>query len=174
MGFGIAIMGLNGAGKTTLGKCLENLSHFKSLDVENYYFPDPENGYAVSRSGEEVEKMLLEDMKKHPFFALSCVRLNFSDEIKRNIDLAVCLTAPKEMRMERIRRRAIERFSDRVLPGGDMHAREEAFFRMAEERNDEIVLKAMDELSCRKLFLSGLNAPEENAARILEEIQNTY
>jgi len=172
MGLGIAIMWLSGAGKTALGKCLESMSDFKSLDVETYYFPDPENGYAVSRRGDEVEKLLLEDMKKHPFFVLSCVRLNFSDEIKKNIDLAVCLTAPKDRRMERIRRRAIEKFSDRVLSGGDMHAREEAFFKMAEKRNDEIVQNAMDALSCPKLFLSGLDAPEENARKILSQIKN--
>ncbi len=173
MGFGIAIMGLNGAGKTTLGKCLESISDFKSLDVEDYYFPDPRNGYAVSRSGAEVERLILEDIKKHPFFALSCVRLNFSDEIKKNIDLAVCLTAPKDKRMERIRRRAVEKFAERVLPGGDMHAREEAFFKMAEERNDEIVLSAIDALSCPKLFLSGLDATEENIQKILSHIEKT-
>ncbi len=172
MGFGIAIMGLNGAGKTTLGKCLETMSGFKSLDVETYYFPNPEDGYAVSRSGEEVEKLILEDMKKHPFFAFSCVRLNFSDEIKKKIDLAVCLTVAKDERMARIRKRAIEKFSDRVLMGGDMHAREEAFFKMAEKRSEEIVINAMNALSCPKMFLSGLDAPEENAKKILSQIKN--
>lgn len=172
MGLGIAIMGLNGAGKTTLGKCLEGMSDFKSLDVETYYFPNSEDGYAVSRSGEEVERLLLEDMKQHPFFALSCVQLNFSDEIRKNIDLAVCLTAPKNTRMERIRRRALEKYSDRVLGGGDMHAREEAFFKMAEKRTDEIVFAAMNALSCPKMFLSGLDAPEENARKILSQIKN--
>lgn len=169
MGFGIAIMGLNGAGKTTLAKCLESLSDFKSLDVETYYFPNPNDGYACSRSGEAVEKLLLEDMKKYPFFAVSSVRLSFSDEIKEKIDLAVCLTAPKDERMTRIRQRALYRFSDRVLPGGDMFEREEAFFKAAEKRDMSIVMKAMDALSCPKLFLSGMDAPEENAHRILDE-----
>jgi len=171
MGFGIAIMGLNGAGKTTLGKCLEAMSEFKSLDVEAYYFPDPNDGYACSRSGEAVEKLLLEDMKKYPFFAVSSVRLSFGDEIKEKINLAVCLTAPKDERMMRIVRRAQEKFSSRVLPGGDMFEREEAFFRMAEKRDETMVLEAMEALSCPKLFLSGTDAPEENAKRILDEIE---
>ncbi len=172
MGFGIAIMGLNGAGKTTLGKCLETMSEFKSLDAEAYYFPNPGEGYASSRSGEEVQKLLLEDMERFPFFAISSVRLGFGNEIRDKIDLAVCLTAPKDERMTRIRRRAREKFSSRVLPGGDMFEREEAFFRMAEKRDETLVLEAMEALSCPKLFLTGTDAPEENALRILNEIAN--
>ncbi len=174
MGFGIAIMGLNGAGKTTLGKCLERISDFKRLDVETYYFPNPDEGYALSRSGEEVEKLLLEDMDKYPFFAVSSVRLDFSDEIRDKIGLAVCLTAPKVERMKRIRTRAFEKFSSRVLPGGDMFEREEAFFSLAEKRSEAIVFEALDALSCPKIFLSGTDAPEENARRILDEAAKIY
>lgn len=171
MGFGIAIMGLNGAGKTTLANCLEKISRFKCLDAEAYYFADSEAGYAYSKSAGEVNAMLLRDIEKHPFFVLSSVRLNFDDEIKKRIELAVCLTAPKDIRMARIRKRAIDKFSSRVLLGGDMYEREEAFFKMAEIRNEEMVSEAMNALFCPKLVLCGMDAPEENAKRILFEAE---
>lgn len=171
MGFGIAIMGLNGAGKTTLGQYLERISAFKSLDAEMYYFENPTDGYAFSRSGEEAGRLLLADMERYPFFAVSSVQLNFENAVREKIDLAVCLSAPKDERMTRIRNRAAERLSMRVLPGGDMYAREEAFFKKAEMRKEESVLNAVNSLSCPKLFLSGMDAPEENAKKILLEIQ---
>ena len=40
----------------------------------------------------------------------------------------VYLDVPLDMRMKRIRQRAIDKFGDRVLPGGDMYEQEESFF----------------------------------------------
>ena len=55
-------------------------------------------------------------------------------EINDNYDLVVYLDVPLDMRMKRIRQRAIDKFGDRVLPGGDMYEQEESFFAYAEKR----------------------------------------
>lgn len=58
-------------------------------------------------------------------------------EINDNYDSEVYLDVPLEMRMKRIRQRAIDKFGDRVLPGGDMYEQEEKFFAYAETRTLE-------------------------------------
>ena len=48
---------------------------------------------------------------------------------------AVLLDVPKEARLERVRQRSYRKFGDRMGPGGDLHDREEQFFRMVEGRS---------------------------------------
>ena len=62
---GIIICGLNGTGKSTLGKVLAEKLHFHFIDIETLYFPmtDSDNLYTSPRTREEVEKLLLHEMK---------------------------------------------------------------------------------------------------------------
>ena len=136
---GIAIVGLNGSGKTTLGRALaERLEYFR-IDVEDYYFP-AEGAFDSPRDRAEVERLMLADIEKHGNFVLSAVCADF-ESIEKYYDLIVYLEAPKEERMERIRRRSIDRFGERVLPGGDLYESEEKFFAFAEKRTPEKIEK---------------------------------
>ena len=73
---GIIICGLNGTGKSTLGKALSEKLHFYFIDIEDQYFPktDPDYIYASPRTREEVETILLHEMKVHENFILASVK----------------------------------------------------------------------------------------------------
>ena len=163
---GICVCGLNGSGKTTLACALAKELNFKHMDIEQYYFISTDNPYSSSRTREEVERLLLEDIKKNHCFVFSAVNGDMTPEINDNYDLVVYLDVPLDMRMKRIRQRAIDKFGDRVLPGGDMYEQEESFFAYAEKRTPEKIEKWLKTLSCRVIRLDGTKPIQENVELI--------
>ena len=170
MKYGICICGLNGCGKTTLAAALAKELDFKHMDIEDYYFVPSDNPYASSRTREEAEVLLLEDIRRNPRFVFSAVNGNMNPEINACYDLVVYLDVPAETRMKRIRDRAFGKFGNRILPGGDMYEQEEAFFGRAEKRNAAPILEWVKTLPCRTIFSDGTKPIEENVKNIIAEI----
>ncbi|MBQ3014945.1 MAG: AAA family ATPase [Clostridia bacterium] len=162
----ICVCGLNGSGKTTLAAALAKALNFEHMDIEQYYFTSTDNPYSSSRTREEVEQLLLEDIKKNPCFVFSAVDGNMTPEINENYTLVVYLDVPLDVRMKRIRQRAIDKFGDRVLPGGDMYAQEEKFFAYAEKRTPEKIENWLKTLVCRAIRLDGTKPIQENVELI--------
>ena len=163
---GICVCGLNGSGKTTLASALAKKLNFIHMDIEQYYFTSTQNPYALSRTREEVERLLLEDIKKNPGFVFSAVNGNMTPDINDNYTLVVYLEVPLDIRMKRIRQRAIDKFGDRVLPGGDMYEQEEKFFAFAEKRTPEKIEDWLKTLSHKVLRLDGAKPIQENVEHI--------
>lgn len=69
MGKGIIMCGLNGVGKSTLGRALAEKLNARFIDNEDLYFPktDASYTYASPRTRDEVEKLLLQEMRKFCF-----------------------------------------------------------------------------------------------------------
>ena len=78
----------------------------------------------------------------------------------------VYLDVPLDVRMKRIRQRAIDKFGDRVLPGGDMYEQEESFFAFAEKRTPEKIEDWLKTLSHKVLRLDGTKPLQENVEHI--------
>jgi len=114
----IAIVGGNGSGKTTLGKALAGLLGWKAMDVEDYYFKPSSIPYAAPRTKEEVMQLLLADMKAHKQFVFSSVNCDYGPEINRLYDCVIYLQVSKEIRLARVKQRAVDMFDNRVLDGG--------------------------------------------------------
>ena len=159
MPHGIAIVGLNGSGKTTLGRALaERLGYFR-IDVEDYYFP-AEGAFNEARSRDEVEQLMLEDIEKNGNFVLSSVCADFAS-IEKYYCLIVYLEAPKEMRLDRIRKRSFDRFGERVLPSGDLYESEENFFAFAAKRTPEKIENWLPKCTCPVLRIDSTKPVSE-------------
>lgn len=133
----VILCGGNGAGKSTLGRTLSRVLGWPFFDIEAYYFPDAggDYPYRTPRTREEVEALLLADLRANPRCLLAAVKGAYGPEVEGLLTCAVLLDVPKEARLERVRRRSYQKFGDRMLPGGDLHDREEQFFRMVEGRS---------------------------------------
>ncbi len=169
MKYGICVCGLNGSGKTTLAGALAKELNFKHMDVEQYYFTSTNNPYSSSKTREEVEWMLLEDIKQNPCFVFSTVNGNMTEEINTYYNLVIYLDVPVEIRMNRIRQRAINKFGDRVLPGGDMHEQEEKFFAYAEKRSPQKIENWLKTIPCPSIRLDGTKPIQENV-RVIKSL----
>ena len=157
---GIAIVGLNGSGKTTLGRALAERLGYYRMDVEDYYFPKSDVPYSVARTREEVERLMLADIKEHGDFVLSAVCADFA-AIEPFYKLIVYLEAPQNERMERIRQRSVDKFGSRVLPGGDMYEQEENFFVFAAKRTPDKIEKWIKTVAGAVLRIDSRKPTEE-------------
>ncbi len=152
---GIIIFGANGSGKTTLGRELANELGYKHMDIEDYYFLESKIPYSISRSKDECIELMLLDIQKCGSFVISAVAGNLGDEITSYYKLAVFLSTPKEIRMERIKQREIDKFGNRVLMGGDMYERQQKFHKFAATRSLTHIDEWAKTLTCPVIRLDG-------------------
>ena len=164
--YGICVCGLNGSGKTTFAGALAKELGFKHMDIEDYYFMPSEIPYSISRTREEAESLLLQDMKENPRFVFSAVDGNIGVEY----DLMIYLNAPLDVRMERVKRRAYDKFGDKILPGGDMYEQEQKFFDFVSKRDADTVEAWLQTVSCPVIHLDGTKDIDDNVMEIVKTV----
>jgi adenylate kinase family enzyme len=164
---GIFICGLNGAGKTTLAGELARLTGFKQMDIEDYFFLPSDIPYTRSRTKEECNKLILADIKKHPKFVLSAVIGDFGNEIIGRFDAVVIVDVPREIRMERVKKRDFDRFGNRVLAGGDLYEQQLKFYKKVDARSENYVENWIKTLSCPVIRVDGTSDYSGSANAIL-------
>lgn len=170
---GIAIVGANGSGKTTLGAQLSKALGYQHMDVEDYYFRESSVPYANPRTREEVQGLLLADIKKHGRFILSSVNCDFGDTINALFDCIVYITAPLDVRMERVKNRAYEKFGPRVLEGGDMYEQEQKFFDFVASRTMDKTDAWIQSMPCPVIYVDGTKPVSSNVEFIKEYVAPT-
>lgn len=172
MGIGIQICGLNGCGKSALGKALAAEISFHYIDSERLYF-DTENStaaYAAPRSHEEVTQLLMQEICTYHNFVFASVRGNYGNEILSKYNYVIVIEVPKEIRLQRVRERSFRKFGNRMLPGGDLHEAEEAFFRMVASRGEDYIENWLQSVSCPILRIDGTKPIAESVQYILQAI----
>ena len=172
MGTGIVICGLNGAGKSTLGKALATELGFHYIDIEDLYFPktDPHYTYASARTRDEVQKLLIFEVKAHENFVLAAVKGDYGEVFQSFLQYAVLVNVPKEVRLQRIKSRSFQKFGNRMLPGGDLYKQEEQFFDIVKARTENTVEDWIQTLSCPIIRVDGTKPIEENTKLIIKQI----
>ncbi|MCI8387007.1 MAG: AAA family ATPase [Clostridiales bacterium] len=171
MGRGIIVCGCNGSGKSTLGRELAQRLRYEFIDIEDCYFPNENSDYMYDspRSRDEAEAILADKVRRCDRFVIAAVKGNF--RIPLVYDCAVFISVPKDIRMQRVRDRSYEKFGDRILPGGDIYEREQAFFDMVEARSERDVEEWLDTLDCRVIRVDGTKAIDDNVMYIVEKSQ---
>ena len=150
MGIGIQICGLNGCGKSTLGKALAERIGFYFIDNEFLYFsrPNADEPYANPKSRTEVEKLLMDEVSKHPDFVFSAVKGDYGKDIVPMYNYVVVIEVPQKIRSQRVRNRSFQKFGSRMLMGGDLYSQEESFFQMVDSRQDDYIESWLQEVNC--------------------------
>lgn len=174
MGTGIIVCGLNGTGKSTLGKALAERLHFYFIDNEELYFPktDSTYTYAAPRTREEVEKLLVNEIEAHDNFVFASVKGDYGETIYPSFRYAVLIDVPKDIRIERVKKRSFQKFGNRMLSGGDLYEQEERFFDLVKSRAEDTVEKWIQSLSCPIIRIDGTKTIEENINLIVEQLQH--
>lgn len=107
----------------------------------------------------------------HPCFILSCVRMQWNDEIASRIRLVFWVRLSREERLQRIHALSQRRFGERALPGGDLYEQEEAFRMMAAGRDESMVEKSLQRLDCPVVVLDGSLPVAENVKKIMAAME---
>ena len=118
---GIIIFGGTGVGDTTLGKQLAEQLNWPHFDIDDYHWRwNTKIPYTIFRSAEDRTEHLMHDLIKHERFVMSGSMWSIRKAFEHFFSLAIFMTAPFEIRAERLQSRDLARWGDRVLPGGDM------------------------------------------------------
>jgi len=183
---GIILFGSPGSGTTTLGKEAARQLGFKHFDLDDYLWRwDTEVPYTVLRAKEERVERLMDEISRYSNFIMSGSMWSIRKSFEPLFDLAVYVTAPAEIRAERLRARSLSRWGDRVLPGGDMYEQHAAYrdYLAAARQYDtdespESYRKQHEqlavELHCPVLRVDGAGEISENTERIVERYLQIY
>ena len=167
---GIMIIGPSASGKTTLGKKVAELLGFPYFDVDDFIwrFDTPEP-YTVMYSREEKISRLQNAIAPYEHFVMAGSMSSFHQAFDDTFEMMVFLYVDPDIRVQRANERAIQRFGDRVLEGGDMYESNQEFLRKIRKYETDgspnlTEQKAwMESLSCKKLELDGTESIEKNA-----------
>lgn len=169
---GILICGLNGAGKSTLGKALAEKLNYIFIDVEDLYFPKTDLNYiyASPRTREEVEKLLLKEIKANRNFVFASVKGDYGETIYPFFQYIVMIDVPKDIRLQRVKNRSYQKFGSRMLPDGDLYEQEKRFFGFVESRAENTVEEWVNTTNCAIIRVDGTKSFEENINYIVKQI----
>ena len=165
---GIIVFGANASGKKTLGRELARILNYKFMDIIEYHFEKSEIPYTVERPREECLNLMLADIEKYRSFVLAALAGDFGDKIPQFYELAVYISAPLELRLERYKKRAYDQHGERVLEGGDMYEQTQKFYEFIALRSLSGIDKWAKTLTCPVIRIDGTLDPRANAANIAE------
>ena len=105
----IHITGASGSGTTTLGKTLGQKLQYPLLDADDYFWLPTTPPFKQKRDRTERLAGILRDSRAQSSCIVSGSIVGWGDEIEHSFDLIIYLWIPPDIRLERLRRREIER-----------------------------------------------------------------
>ena len=169
---GLIICGMNGSGKSTLGCALAQKLGWRFIDNEDLYFlkNDPDYLYGGQRTQEEVERLLLEAVREDEHFVFAAVKGNYGEAVLPYYDCAVLVEAPREVRLQRVTQRSLNRFGERARPGGDLYESEKRFCDIVAARPEDYATRWLETVDIPVLRVDGTRPVGENAALLCDWI----
>ena len=167
---GVIVCGMNGSGKSTLGRALAESLGWRFLDNEDLYFPkdDPAHPYAAERTQEEVERLLLAEVRRDECFVFAAVRGNYGEAVLPYYKAAVLVEVPREIRLGRVKARSYGKFGERMLPGGDFYESEKRFYDLITARPEDYAVRWLDAVDIPVLRVDGTRPVGESVALIAD------
>ncbi|GGH19147.1 ATP-binding protein [Paenibacillus segetis] len=178
----IHILGASGSGTSTLGNQLSLILPHVNFDSDDYFWSEK---FTVPREREGRIKLLKTDLSNQKNWILSGAVCGWGDELKDYFDLVIFVFTPKNIRLQRLKRREFQRYGDDILPGGSKYEQSQTFYEWASQYDEagfEIRSKYlhehwMSELTCPILRIEGDHSVRERVNMILNYLKtndNSY
>jgi uridine kinase len=106
----IHITGASGSGTTTLGSALAQELNYRHLDSDSYYWLPTTPPFQSKRNATDRSALLQADLSSDSNVVLSGSIGSWGAELEDAFDLIVFLYLPVGLRLERLRRREIEKY----------------------------------------------------------------
>ncbi len=106
------IFGASGSGVTTLGQSLAEKLGLKYLDSDDYFWFNTEPPFTNRRNSNDRNQLVLKDINETKYWILGGSIICWGDNIFPNFDLIIFLYLPNEIRIERLKKRELERYGD--------------------------------------------------------------
>ncbi len=106
----IHIFGASGSGSTTLGKALADTIHCPHYDTDEYFWMPTDPPFQTVRGRTERQELLRHDLEKCNSWVLSGSLCGWGDFAIPMFDIIIFLWLPPAVRMERLKKREVERY----------------------------------------------------------------
>ena len=176
----IHILGASGSGTTTLGQALAQRLSSPHFDTDDYFWIPTDPPFIEKRERTARRQLLMDDLTAHTSWVVSGSLCGWGDVASPLVELVVFLWILPDLRMQRLHHRERQRFGDRIMPGGDMYEKSQAFLDWAAAYDDgDLTIRSrqlheqwLSTLPCPILLMEGEYTIEEQLDVLLAEIQS--
>jgi len=177
----ILIFGASGSGTTTLGKEIEKRTTFVHLDIDDYYWEKTTPPFQEKIPLKQRNQNLKTDFEKHENAIISGSMVSWGKEWQSSFDLALFITLNNSERMERLKKREVERYGEKLLTDKNIQQNSNAFLEWANQyenpifdgRSLKIHMNWLKLLNCKVLNIKGEVALQNKTEHVLREIKIT-
>jgi len=127
----VYIFGASGSGTTTLGKAISAELNIPLFEIDDYYWEKTGPPFSRVRSRQQRIELLSSALKTHKSWVMSGSMMGWGDYLIPEIDLAIYLYLPYELRMKRLLSREKARYGNRIDEGNDMYLQHKEFIEWA-------------------------------------------
>jgi adenylate kinase family enzyme len=127
----IHIVGPSGSGTSTLGAALARELACPHVDADTLFWMPTDPPFVEQRPREARQVLLVQALPANGRWIFSGSATGWAGPVEPLFDLIVFLTLDPSTRMERLRRREIERYGERINRTGDMVEASAAFLKWA-------------------------------------------
>lgn len=178
----LLIMGASGSGTTTLAKELSAVTDFTHLDVDDYYWKSTNPPFQEKVEMAVRTKNLQTDFEKYKNVIVSGSLVSWGTYWQTAFDLVVFVTLDKEIRIERLKQRELERYGDTLQTDAIMQERSQAFLAWATRYDDfkftgrsiKIHRDWLASLSCKIVEIDSAVSLEKNTNNLLQSFKFDY
>lgn len=175
----ILIFGGSGTGKTTLGMEISKRTSFVHLDSDTYYWRESEIPFTEKVPLAERNKNITIDFEKYENVVISGSMLTWGAEWKTAFDLAIFIYLDKNERMQRLKKRELERYGEKLLNNEKIQQHSREFLEWANQyenpnfdgRTLQVHKQWIDLLDCKVLEIDGSAGLDKKMERILAELK---
>lgn len=175
------IFGGAGTGKTTLASLFANKTNFKHIDSDDYYWKKTNIPFQEKVPLKERNEKLKIDFYKYENVVVSGCMISWGEEWSTAFDLAIFLVLENTKRMERLKKREVERYGHRLFTDKIIKQESESFLEFANNYDNPnfdgttigLHKSWIEEIQCKVLTLNGESELNENVEKILKEIKTT-
>ena len=180
----IHIFGASGSGTTTLANALEQELDYKHLDADDYYWKKTDPPFQEKVPLLDRSTSLMSAIDQYENTVVSGSLVSWGEHWKDVFDLAVFLLIPPEIRIERLIKREVERYGERLKTDPELIETSRAFIQWAKKYDDPCFEgrsitqhnKWIESLKCKVLEIKGdtsVNTRVEQVRKELLEITST-
>ena len=177
----IHILGASGSGTTTLGRAISERLAIQHFDSDDYHWLKTDIPFTEKRNDKQRAELLKRDLLRHPEWVLSGSICDWGNFAIALFTLVVFLWIPRDLRMERLQVREIQRFGlEAISPGGRFYKNHQEFMAYVSAydtagldvdiRSMKLHEQWMKKLPCRVLRIEAPLSTQELTNKVEQEL----
>ncbi len=164
----IHIFGASGSGATTIAKKVSTQVGYSHFDSDDYFWLKTDEPYTEERDKQECLDSLKTDLQSNKQWILSGSLTGWGEELLPFFDLVIFVQVPSDIRIVRLKNREIERYGDKVLPGGERYKDFVEFIGLASKYDTETTTEKnllkhqsfLNTVECKTILLENISLEE--------------